>query len=210
MWSGGWCLEWLHPSPKAVQREEREREREIEREIFIVSFTPHKGLNSYKRGRYIGVQAPLAIHTNHSLTPLLICPHVHTCACVHIRNYSHSQLHLYTFTHIHQHFTLLPSSHSTIRTSRTVTKGREVDHNIRCLNERWPCHLLSSLISHALSICNPSSLSLSRIRQCSCLVSSFPPNNEPSPPFICFIYSYICMHHTCFFSLTCSTFPLGA
>ena len=24
-------------------------------------------------------------------TPLLICPHAHTCACVHIHNYSHSQ-----------------------------------------------------------------------------------------------------------------------
>ena len=66
------------------------------------------------------VHAPLAIHTNHSLTPLLICPHAHTCACVHIRNYSHSQLQLYTFTHTPQHFTLSPSSHSTLRTSRTI------------------------------------------------------------------------------------------
>ena len=25
---GGWCLEWLHPPPKGVQRKGRERERE--------------------------------------------------------------------------------------------------------------------------------------------------------------------------------------
>ena len=28
---GGWCLEWLHPRPKGVQRKGRERERERER-----------------------------------------------------------------------------------------------------------------------------------------------------------------------------------
>ena len=27
---GGWCLEWLHPPPKGVQREGKERERERE------------------------------------------------------------------------------------------------------------------------------------------------------------------------------------
>ena len=51
---------------------------------------------------------PLAIHTNHSLAPLIMCPHACTCACVHIHNYSHSQLHLYTFTHKH-YVTLLRS-----------------------------------------------------------------------------------------------------
>ena len=25
---GGWCLEWLHPPPKGVQRKGREREKE--------------------------------------------------------------------------------------------------------------------------------------------------------------------------------------
>ena len=29
---GGWCLEWLHPPPKGVQRKGREREREMTRE----------------------------------------------------------------------------------------------------------------------------------------------------------------------------------
>ena len=86
---------------------------------------PKRGLNSYKRGRYIRGQAPLAIHTNHSLIALIICPHAHTCACacacVDIRNYSHKQLDLYTFTHTHQPCTLSPSLHSSLRTSHTIT-----------------------------------------------------------------------------------------
>ena len=28
LWGGGWCLEWLHPPPKGVQRKGREREKE--------------------------------------------------------------------------------------------------------------------------------------------------------------------------------------
>ena len=89
---------------------------------------PKRGLNSYKRGRYIRGQAPLAIHTNHSLIALIICPHAHTCACacacVDIRNYSHKQLDLYTFTHTHQPCTLSPSLHSSLRTSHTITCHR--------------------------------------------------------------------------------------
>ena len=55
------------PPPKGVQCEregEREREAEREKSSLIHSF-PIRGLNSYKKGRYIGVQAPLVIHTNH-------------------------------------------------------------------------------------------------------------------------------------------------
>ena len=59
---GGWCLEWPQPPPKGVQRERgREKrkgvkEREIREKMFIhISFIPHKGLNSTRGGRYIGV-----------------------------------------------------------------------------------------------------------------------------------------------------------
>ena len=47
--------------------DKRKRER-----LFMFCSFSMRGLNSYKRGRYIRVKAPLAIHTNHSLTPLVI------------------------------------------------------------------------------------------------------------------------------------------
>ena len=130
MRSGGWCLEWLHPPPKGVQRKgERERERkrddtrEIEREMIIPSFIPHKGLNSYKRVDTQGCKPPRTF-TPITHSHLLVSFHMHThmCACVHIRNYSHSQLHLHIYTYISTHYIFRPHlSHLSIsRTSRTV------------------------------------------------------------------------------------------
>ena len=73
--------------------------------------TDRPGTNATSTGtsvstRNLGVQAPLAIHTTHS--HLFVSVHMHTCACVHIRNYSHSQLHLYTLIHTHQQDYSLP------------------------------------------------------------------------------------------------------
>ena len=84
MRGGGGAYNGSTPFPRGFNVKEggeRERddkrEREIEREGFILFHSfPIKGLNSYKRGRYIVVQGPLAIDTNQSLTPI----------------YSHSQL----------------------------------------------------------------------------------------------------------------------
>ena len=67
------------PLPKGVQRKgERERESDDKREkcSFYPSFISHKGLN----GRYIKVQAPLDIHTSHSLTPRNVL--MWLCECV--------------------------------------------------------------------------------------------------------------------------------
>ena len=60
----------ITPLPRGFNVREGERERDLKRQrlrenLFIhVSFIPHNELNSYKRGRYMGLQAPLAIHTN--------------------------------------------------------------------------------------------------------------------------------------------------
>ena len=122
------------PLPRGFNVREREREREKEmtrersweREILpYLSFIPHKGVNIVQRGgRYTRVQAPLAIHTKHSLTPLLICPHAHMRACVtytstHTHNYTCAHLHIYTSTLYS--FALTHHTLTNLRTSCTIT-----------------------------------------------------------------------------------------
>ena len=129
-----------------------------------------RGLNSYKRGIYIGVQTPLAIHTNNSLAPLLTCPHAHTCACVHIHIYSHSPLRLCTFTHIHQHFTLSPSL--IILKSTYISYGNTLWHacgTSHCTSIHMP---LSSSLFHW----NTALRSITSIG--ACLTGTFPFNHN--------------------------------
>ena len=82
----GWCLEWVHPTPRGFNVREREGERETsKRERREEAFSSYsiRGLNSAIRVRYIRVLTPPSIHTHNSLTPFPIYPRAHTCACAH-------------------------------------------------------------------------------------------------------------------------------
>ena len=105
------------------------------------------------------MQAPLAIHTNHSLTPLLICPHAHTCACVHIRIYSPSPLHLYIYTYTSMLYSL---THVTLNYPY-ILYGNTLWH----ARGKMPC----TLIPHALIMFDRNSISLfyDRIPRSECL-----------------------------------------
>ena len=85
------------------------------------------------RVRYIGVHAPQAIHTHHSLITFSICPHAHMCMCSHNYAYTHTRSRIdWTFT---QHYSLSPSLITLINlcTSRTVTHGTPVG---QCITRR--------------------------------------------------------------------------
>ena len=116
--------------------------------MIIPSFIPHKGLNRYKGVDTQGCKPPWHSHlVTHS--HLFVSVHMHRRVHVYTYVITYTHHYSYTFTHTHECFSLSPMSHSTIRTSCTVTHyGTPVGKYILYSNTLW--HAEPTCLDHHL------------------------------------------------------------